>query len=274
MAVAAGVPARAGCLVWWFALGGAVGGCVTSADGKRMNAETARLGDRIKAMERRDAEINEQVVRLRTVLDQATALLSRNSADVGAKVAKTETDIAMLAGQIEEAKHLLAQLQERIEVDSTRIAALEQGQQKIVERVAPSIPADKETLWKETQGRLGSGMREDARRFLRAFVQRFPQDVRAAQAQILIGQSFAVEGRHSNAISEYQKVLASYAKSPEVAEAMWLIAQSFVEMKFCSDAKAFLQDLAKRYPKARTDDVKQKLRELQKLAKDKRYCAG
>jgi tetratricopeptide (TPR) repeat protein len=220
-------------------------------------------------------EINEQVARLRKVLDEATALLTRNSADVGARVAKNETDIAQASGHIEEAKHLLAELQKRIGEDAARLAELEQGQQKIVERVAPSIPEDKESLWKDIQSRLAGGMREDARRFLRAFVQRFPQDGRGAQAQILIGQSFAVEGKHANAISEYQKVMASYPRAPEVPEAMWLLGEAFVQMKFCKDSQAVFDDMVRRYPKSpRVTEAKKRVRDLQQILKDKKLCTS
>jgi TolA-binding protein len=70
-------------------------------------------------------------------------------------------------------------------------------------------------------------------------------------------------------------VLDSYKNSPEVPEAMWLLGQSFVELKFCSDARVLLQDLERRYPRsARVKDAKVKLRELQKISRDKRLCTS
>jgi tol-pal system protein YbgF len=251
------------------------GACVTTGEGDKMRSDIASLRERVEAMDRRDAEINEQVARLRSVLDQATGLLSRNSADLGTKVAKNETDLAALTGQLEEAKHLIEDLQRRINEQQSRLGGIETTTNKIVDKVAPSIPDDKEGLWREAQTRLNSGMRDDARRFFRAFIQRFPQDPRAPQAQIFLGQSFSVEGKHTQAAAEFQKVLDTYKNSPEVPEAMWLLAQSFVELKFCGDARVLLQDLEKRYPRSsRVKDVKVKLRELQKIAKDKRLCTS
>jgi tol-pal system protein YbgF len=256
-------------------LASAAGGCVTSGAGDRMRADIAQLRDRVDAMDRRDAEINEQVARLRKVLAEATVLLSRNSADLGTKVAKTEGEIGILTGQIEEAKHLLDELQKRFNEQTQRLSGFEQTQSKIVDRVAPNIPDDKDALWKEAQSRMAGGMREDARRFFHAFIQRFPQDQRAPQAQIFLGQSYATESKHTQAAAEFQKVLDTYPKSSEVPEAMWLLAQSFVELRFCGDAKVLLQDLARRYPRSpRVADVKVKLRELQKIGKDKRLCTS
>jgi TolA-binding protein len=247
--------------------------CVTSGEGERMRTDINRLRERMETMETRDTEINEQVARLRKVLDQATDLLSRNSADIGTKVAKTETDLAALTGQIEEAKHVAEQLQKRLDDSDRRLMAMEQVQGKIVERVAPTIPEDKETLWREAQSRLAGGMRDDARRFLAGFIHRFPQDQRVPQANVQIGESLMADGRHSQALSYFHKVITSHGSSPVVPDAMWLLAQSFIELKFCLDAKQFLTDLAKRYPRSpRAAEARNRLKDLQRMLKDRRVC--
>ena len=89
-------------------------GCfVSSGQGDLMRKDINSLKGRVETMEKRDKEINEKVAQLRSILDEATALLGRNSADLGAKVARNETDNAMLAGRIEEAKYLLTELQKQ-----------------------------------------------------------------------------------------------------------------------------------------------------------------
>ena len=77
-------------------------GCTTSSEGEAMAKDIADLKSRLDAIDKRDAQYKEQVVRLKKVLDEATALLTRNSADVGAKAAKNESDIAVLNGRVEE----------------------------------------------------------------------------------------------------------------------------------------------------------------------------
>ncbi len=249
--------------------------CVTSGTGEAMRRDITSLRQRLEAMERRGADAEEQMTRLRTILDEATALLARNNADVGARVQKAEMDLGALSGKLEEAKHLLEQLQKQQTDEGTRLAALEQGQQKIADRVAPAMAEDPATLWKQAQERMSGGMREDARRFFRAFIQRFPQDARAPQAHVEIGRSYALEGKHTQAAAEYQRVLDAFPKSAEVPEAMWLIAQSFVDLKFCTDARALLQDLLRRYPRSpRANEAKTRLRDLQRLVKDKKACAS
>jgi TolA-binding protein len=255
------------------ALGAAGGpGCVTTSEGEKMQADITALRARLDDIDKRDKEYKEQVVRLRKVLDEATALLTRNSADVGAKAAKAEQDIAALQGRIEELAHgadqqsrQIADSQNRLE---TRLAALEQTQTRIVDKVAPTLPDDKDQLWTQAGQRLASGQRDDGRRFYRVFIQRFPQDPRAPQAYMAIGMSFVQEGKYPNAAAEFQKVLTVYAGAPEVPEAMWQLASAFVQLHFCTDARALLSDLVKRYPKsARTSDAKGELKAIAKLPK-------
>jgi TolA-binding protein len=253
---------------------GGMGGvaCMTTGEGEKMRADIASLRTKLDEIEKRDKEYKEQVVRLRTVLDQATKLLTRNSADVGAKAAKAEQDIAVLQGRIEELTHTIEQ-NNRQSVDErnrleTRLAALEQTQNKIVDKVAPSMPDDKEQLWQQAAQRLASGQRDDGRRFYRVFIQRFPQDPRAAQAYLAIGMSFVQEGKHPNAAAEFQKVLTVYSSAPEVPEAMWQLSLAFVQLHFCTDARSLLGDLVKRYPKSpRANDAKNELKTIAKLPK-------
>ena len=75
-----------GALVLAAVIGGWGGlACVTTGEGEKMRADIASLRTKLDEIEKRDKEYKEQVVRLRKVLGEATALLTRNSADVGAK---------------------------------------------------------------------------------------------------------------------------------------------------------------------------------------------
>ncbi len=262
---------RAACALFGLALAG----CVTTGQGDKMVADINQLRQRLDVLDVRDRDINQKVAQLRSVLDEATALLGRNSADLGARVAKNETDIAAMNGKIEEAKYLVGELQKQVNLTTSKAAILEQNQQRIVDRVAPTMPEDKEALWKEAQRRLTDGQRDDARRFLRSFIQRFPDDPRAPQGQLQVGVSFVQELKHSNAVAEFSNLIQRFSRSPEVPEAMWQLAESFVVLKFCSDAKAMYQDLAKRYPKSpRASQVKERLHNIQKIARDKNLCTS
>jgi TolA-binding protein len=245
---------------------------MTTGEGEAMQKQITELRGRLDEIDKRDKEYKEQVVRLRKVLDEATSLLTRNSADVGAKVAKSEQDIAALQGRLDEMSHAeelqsrqLADENNRIE---TRLSGLEQTATKIVDKVAPVMPDDKDQLWTQAGQRLASGQRDEGRRFYRVFIQRFPADPRAPQAYLAIGMSFVQESKYPNAAAEFQKILDTYPKAPEVPEAMWQLSRAFVELHFCTDARSLLSDLMKRFPKsARAADAKTELKSIAKLPK-------
>jgi tol-pal system protein YbgF len=244
--------------------------CTTTSEGEAMRHDIADLKGRLDAIDKRDAEYKAQVLRLRKVLDEATALLTRNSADLGAKAAKNESDLAVVSGRIEELNHAFDQqlrqgIDDRARLEA-RLAALEQTQTKIADKVALTMPEDKDQLWTQSAARMTGGQRDEGRRFYRAFIQRFPQDPRAPQAYLALGQSYTQEGKYPNAAAEFQKVLDSYPASPEVPEAMWQLALTFSQLKFCTDARALLSDLIKRYPRStRVVPAKQQLKQLAKL---------
>jgi TolA-binding protein len=96
-----------------------------------------------------------------------------------------------------------------------------------------------------------------------------------SQAQLQVGQSFAQEFKHGLAVAEYLAVMSRFSRSPEVPEAMWQLGESYVAMKYCTDAKAIFLDLSKRYPKSpRAAQVKDRLRDIQKIARNKDLCTS
>jgi TolA-binding protein len=241
--------------LWAALLTAAAGaGCMTSFEGRRLHADLNQIGARLDGADQRDQMYKQQVAELDEVLKQASALLTANSNDVASKAAKAETDIAALQVLADRLAQSVAQRsQQRADELSRldrRMAIVERRQVEIVDRVAPTLPEDKELLWKQAGARLASGQREQGRRFYRNFIERFPQDPRAAQARLALGISFAQEGRFSTAAAEFQRLLDAFPSSPEVPEAMHQLSLTFVHLHFCSDARALLRDLVKRYPRS------------------------
>jgi len=219
-----------------------------------MRADVAEARVRLDAIDRLGDEHKTQLAELQQVLDRATAVLAAGSADVGVKEAKEEKDIAALQARVDEIANAFedqgrkrAEAQNRME---TRVATLEQSEARLIDRVAPAVPDDKEQLWLQAGARIKEGQREQGRHFYRVFIQRFPDDPRASQAYLALGQSLVEEKQFAKAAAEFQRLLASYPRSPEVPTAMWKLARAFVELRFCTDARSLLGDLVKRFPKS------------------------
>lgn len=247
--------------------------CLTVRQGEKIQANLATVHARLDEIDGWDEEHRRQVAELRRVLDQASALLAANDADVGAKEEKAEADILALQQRVEDMTRALQtdgqQDREELIRSEARVAALEQSEARIVDRVIPSLPEDKEQLWQQAGERLASGQTEEARRFFHVFIRRFPEDSRSPRAYLEVGRSFALERQFPRAAAEFQRVLDMYPRSPEVPDAMWQLSMAFLELRFCTDARSLLGDLIKRYPKSPPATHAQKeMKTIKRLARN------
>ena len=261
------------------ALAAGLSGCVSSGQGEVMRQDIAALATRVETIEERDVEAAEAVKKLRKVLDEATQLLTRNSADVGAKVAKAEVDLAALEGRIEEAKYALAQLEAdlgaRVGDMDTRLVATEAQVQKILDKVAPEYPDDPDQMWAQTNEKLTQGARADAVRFLRVFTQKFPKDARVPKAHLALGGLHQDAGDASKALREFNQILDKFPKSRQAPAAMLNLGASMRDLKLCSDAGVIWRSLIKKHPRSSESKKARRLvKDLRKLSKDRSKCAS
>jgi tol-pal system protein YbgF len=191
-------------------------GCFTSKyEGELLRKDVNNLQQRLDALDRRDADINEQVARLKRVLEET----------LGTK--------------------------------------------------GSTGPVDKDSLFAQAQQKLAAGEHDEARRLLRQFISQYPQDARAAQAQLLHGESYYQQKKYAAAIGELQKVIDNYARSPAVEEAMFKIGMSFLELRYCTDARTFLAEALKRYPRSpHAGQIQRSLAEIQRNAKNRKVCSN
>ena len=195
-------------------------GCwVSAADGERMQAAADARDRRIGEIEDQNRQIREEAVKkikeLEDVLEQATALLQRNSADVGAQVQTQQEQIASLEGQIAELRHELDRV--AAEQNERKNAATQRAAAKSREQIDPAdVPADKATHYNAAYQAYETGDHEKARGLFREYLKRYPKDAKAGTAQYWISASYLVQKRPATALGEYRKVIASYAKSSAV----------------------------------------------------------
>ena len=221
-------------------------------------------------------ELDEQLKRLRSVVDEATKVVTRNSADVGLQVQKLQTDLAQLTGRIDDLQHaqdaLTKQFQDYRAASDTK---LEQLVNNSAQAKNPPMPETPDALYAEGEKRMAAQQWQDARRLFEGFVNRYPQDPRAARAQYNIGEAYAGEKRYANAIGAYTKVVDNFPKSDVVPDAMYKNGLAFYALKYCGDAKVYFQELLKRYPRTSwKKDANEELKKLVRDQKNKAVCAS
>lgn len=228
---------------------------MTTFEARRTEASVANIRAQMDALESVDGEHAKQITELDRTLEEAQALLIASADDTAAKENKLEANIAALQTRLDKLGDTVARgIREHTEARdriATRLVALEQTDAQLAEKIALSLPEDKELLWRQAMALLASGQREEGRRYCQVFIQRFPQDVRASQAYLSVGLSYTDEARYPNAAAAFQRLLATYPESPEAPEAMWQLSRAFGHMSFCKDERALLHDLVERFPKSR-----------------------
>jgi tol-pal system protein YbgF len=221
-------------------------------------------------------ELDEQLKRLRLVVDEATKVVTRNSADVGLQVQKLQTDLAQITGRVDDLQHasdaLTKQFQDYRAASDTK---LEQLVNNSTAAKNPPIPETPDALYAEADKRLAAQQWPEARRLYDAFINRYPGDPRAARAQYNIGEAYNAEKRTANAMQAYTRVHDNFPKSDVVPDAMYKTALGFYTLKYCSDAKVWLEELLKHYPHTTwKKDALEQIRKIGHDQKNKAVCAS
>jgi TolA-binding protein len=253
----------------------ALSGCFMSAsDGDKLVAEAKARDERISTLEER----SEQKAReLEDLLQRATAVVTRNSADAGAQVEAMREQLAKLEGVVEELRYKVESLateQATYKADlEQRLATgtLKPGAKPVLDPA--SIPADAEGHYKAGQAAYQAAEHEKARALFREFLVRYPRDAKAGNAQYWIGASYLQENKPAAALGELRKVISDYGKSTAVNVALYGMADAFFRLKACRDAQDAADALIKRKPeKALLDRVKKLVSELK--ASPKGFCTS
>lgn len=233
------------------------GGCLmTSADRNKIQTENQARDQRLAQLEARSQkareEIDAKLAELQSVIDQATQVLTRGSADVGAQVEQLRAQVASLEGLMAELKYKTdgfdAQLATQRSDMEQQLAKTRTGAAADERTKAPAIPVDKDAHFQAAQERYQAGEFEKARNLWREYVQRYPKDAKAGEAQYWIGATFMRQDKPAAALGEYRKVIADYGKSGAVNVALYGLADAFFQLHACTDAKNALQALLKRKP--------------------------
>jgi len=253
-------------------------GCLTLEDGEKLRSEIRDVRNAAMKNEQKAAQLAEemdvQLKRYRVIVDDAARVATRNSADVGGKVDKLTLDMSQVVARLDELQRqedaTTKQFQDFRAGADTK---LEQLSNTVTSAKAPPVPDSADGVYAEADKRLQAQQWLDARRLFEAFVNRYPQDARAAKAQFSIGEAYYGEKRWANAIGAYTKVIDNFSKADIVPDAMFKNGLAFYALKYCGDAKVYFTELLKRYPKtAHKKDATDQLKKLGKDLKNKAAC--
>jgi TolA-binding protein len=232
---------------------------------KLEQAQNAQL-EQLKAAE---AKAQDSIAELERVIERATSVVQRNSADVTVQVGELQTKIAVMEGR-------MAELQYTVDaVKSQQAAAPVQGGTTSGGEAAPAaeIPGDKTDHYAAAYRAYTDRDYVRARSLFKAYIERYKTDAQSDNAQYWIGASYLVENRPATALAELRKVIETFRGGDAVDESLLDMAEAFYRLKSCSDARTTLDTLIKTQPNSSlVDKAKQKLRDIKKAPRG--YCVS
>lgn len=256
----------------------------TKHEGEKLRKDLNQLETRLTAKEE---DLQGKIQQLQQVLDEATQLLKRNSADLGADFEALSEQMRVLQGLVTEAKgqaedirNEVVALQKSMENDREVLAKrLESMEQRIAEleekSKQPDIPQSAKDLYAEGKAAFEAGDYGKARHLFKQMVVRFPGDERADDAQYYRGEAYYREKDYDNAIRELQKAFDNYKDSSLADDALYRAGEAAQELRRCSEARAYFGLLRQKYPRSSlARKAKDKDRELKRDAKDKKKCTS
>lgn len=239
-------------------------GCIS-----QMKADIAANQQRLDELE---ADLEAKRKELEEALAEASRILRRNSADQGLQIEEIIDRLAEMEGQIAEIKMASSGLsQEQLAKNAELQRQLSEvaraaGMDVAIE--SSQIPDGKKKHYEAAVKAYRINDHSYARALLRAYVERYPNDDKADDAQYMVGSSYLRQGQPAAALGEFRKVIANYRKGDALDDTLYDMSRAFLQVKACDDAEAALKALLKNHKKSPlVPKAKKKLRAIRTMGK-------
>jgi TolA-binding protein len=242
----------------------------SSDSARRFDEQRAVFKDRI-------ARVDQKLAEAQAKLDELNQSARRSGADLSVGLDKVREELAKLRGELEVGQHKLGQVEKSIDAlrgdTEGRLAALKgagaldqyEARRKIA---ALEKPDDKAAIVALGEREEAAGQRGVALNVYEHVVSRWPTDPKAADAGYRAGQLLLSQKKWRDAILALGRVAEGHPKSERAPEALVGVADAMTELGMVEDAKAVLQQILEKYPKASA--AKRAKESLNAIAADER----
>ena len=179
--------------------------------------------------------------------------LSRRVTDLEQTLTRLNQQNETLVYELDQARKQLEASQAQVQTLNSRLAPLESvaaAQQLAAEQEAALASQDPDEAFANAAGLVNGGDFDGAEAALADFVARHPEHAKAAEANYLLGQAYAVRSAHNEAAAAFIEAIRGYPKTSWAPDAMAELSRELVALKRAKDACATLDALKARYPKA------------------------
>jgi tol-pal system protein YbgF len=255
-----------------------LGGCfwaTTKSEGQALRKDVTSLQEKITAKEQ---ALEEQVTQLKKVLDDATKLLKRNSADLGLEVEQLRDSLRSASGLVSTVNVSINELKVAFDVyrkaSDARLDAFEQRLAQL-ESGKPSPNSSAEDLWRLGTSAFEAGRYNDAIEIFKRLTQTFPSHSRADDALYFRGQAYTNLKDWEKAIGIYQQLVDKFPDGEFTDDGLYFAALAARELKQCTEARTYLGIIKSKYPKSNVAKQASDLdAAIKKDLKNKARCAA
>jgi TolA-binding protein len=245
----------------------------TKSEGEALRKDVSTIQSRLDEKQR---QLDDQIAQLKTATDDATKILKRNNADIGADVEQLRADIRTANGLVAAINNNINELktgfekfrkdsETRMESLETRVAQMESGK--------PSANSSPEELWKLATTAFEAARYNEAIDIFKRLSQTYPTHERADDSVYFRGQSYTNLKDWDHAIGVYQQLYEKYPDSSFADDGLYFAAAAAQQLKNCTEARAYLQLIKQKYPKSNVTKVANELdATLKKDLKNKAKC--
>jgi len=263
-----------------FGLVGLVGttGCfwvTTKSEGETLRKEVTLVRGRLDAKEK---TLDEQIAQLQKVLEDATRILKRNSADIGADVESLRNDVRTANGLVTTVNNSINELKVAFDTyrksTDARLDALEQRVVQI-ESGKATASSSPEELWKLGSTAFEAARYNEAIDIFKRLSQTYPTHERADDAFYFRGQSYTNLKDWDHAIGVYQQLYEKYPDSSLADDGLYFAALAASQLKNCTEARTYLGLIKQKYPKSNVTKQATDLdNTIKKELKNKAKCSS
>ncbi|MBC7974755.1 MAG: tetratricopeptide repeat protein [Myxococcales bacterium] len=272
----------------WFSLGRAaatallssalLGGCfwvTTKSEGETLRKDLTLVQGRLDAKEK---TLDDQIAQLQKVLEDATKVLKRNSADIGADVESLRNDVRTANGLVTAVNNSITELKQAMDTyrkgNDARLDSLEPRLVQI-ESGKPNASSSPEDLWKLGSTAFEAARYNDAIEIFKRLAQTFPTHDRADDAIYFRGQAYTNLKDWDHAIGVYQQLYEKFPGSSLSDDGLYFAALAAQQLKNCTEARTYLGLIKQKYPKSNvTKQVNELDAAIKKDVKNKAKCSA
>ena len=247
----------------------------TKSEGDHLRKDLSLVQGRLDAKEK---TLDDQIAQLQKVLEDATKVLKRNSADIGADVDSLRNDVRAANGLVTTVNNSINELKQSFDTyrkgNDARLDAIEQRVTQI-ESGKATASSSPEELWKLGSAAFEAARYNDAIDVFKRLAQTYPTHERADDAIYFRGQAYSNLKDWDHAIGVYQQLYDKHPDSALADDGLYFAAIAAAQLKNCTEARTYLGLIKQKYPKSNVTKQADELdKTLKKDLKSKAKCSS